>query len=234
MVMVVRHTFGRALNFNSHVHTLVSANGWSEAAAQWVPIRFNKNALMLAWREAVITYLRAALAAGILQSGLEDGDARGVLDAQAARWWNIDIDESLTKEHFIAYACRYVKHPPIANHRFFAINSREVKFWRKDHKLKRTVPTTYDIGHFIETFADHVPDRYKHSIRYFGLLSPRSKHRLSAILYAALGQEKPPRPARLTWSELSLLSFGKDPLVDGLGQRMRWAWRRAPQPALRQ
>src|SRR5438105_1897432 len=39
LVIVVPHTFGRALNFNSHFHTLVSAGGLREGENCWVIVR---------------------------------------------------------------------------------------------------------------------------------------------------------------------------------------------------
>jgi hypothetical protein len=37
LVMVVPHTFGGDLKFNSHLHILVSAGGLHESSGQWVP-----------------------------------------------------------------------------------------------------------------------------------------------------------------------------------------------------
>ena len=36
LIMVVQHTFGRHLNFNAHLHMLVSAGGLSEAESHWI------------------------------------------------------------------------------------------------------------------------------------------------------------------------------------------------------
>ena len=58
LIMVVQHTFGRRLNFNPHLHILVSAGGLQETEGQWItPLIFEKDALMHMWRYALITYL---------------------------------------------------------------------------------------------------------------------------------------------------------------------------------
>jgi hypothetical protein len=36
LILVVQHTFGRHLNFNAHLHTLVSTGGLSECEGRWV------------------------------------------------------------------------------------------------------------------------------------------------------------------------------------------------------
>jgi hypothetical protein len=35
LILVVQHTFGRHLNFNAHLHMLVSAGGLSESESRW-------------------------------------------------------------------------------------------------------------------------------------------------------------------------------------------------------
>jgi hypothetical protein len=64
-IMVIPHTFGGGLNFNSHLHILVSAGGLQQSEGRWVnSLVFDedrdKGKLMRMWRFAVITYLRAA------------------------------------------------------------------------------------------------------------------------------------------------------------------------------
>jgi len=50
LIMVVQHTFGRSLNFNPHLHILVSAGGLQESEGRWIaPLRFEKEALMRMW-----------------------------------------------------------------------------------------------------------------------------------------------------------------------------------------
>ncbi len=119
LVMVVQHTFGRRLNFNPHLHTLVSAGGLQESEGCWIaPLRFEKNALMHMWRYAVITYLREALKAKVLTSEWSSEELTAVLTTQYERWWNIDIDHFKSKWQFLRYAGRYIRRPPIAQHRF--------------------------------------------------------------------------------------------------------------------
>jgi hypothetical protein len=123
---------------------------------------------------------------------------------------------------------RYVRRPPIAQHRFTKITDREVEFLTKDLKEKRVVTTHYLIEQFVDALAAHVPDRYQHAMRRFGLLAPRSQHLTSAALFAVLGQQKRPRPERLTWRNSLHKYFGVDPLVDSRGQFMHWAGRLNP------
>ena len=67
IIVVIPHTFGRHLNFNCHLHILVSEGGLREDGTAWrrrAPL--DRKALMPMWRYAVITLLREAARAGFL------------------------------------------------------------------------------------------------------------------------------------------------------------------------
>jgi hypothetical protein len=226
LIMVVQHTFGRRLNFNPHLHILVSGGGLQESESRWVALAsFDKDSLMRMWRYAVVTFLREALQAKVLTSEWGAEDFQSILKTQYERWWNIDIDRFKSKWQFLRYAGRYIRRPPIAQHRFAEITDQEVQFWRKDLRQKQQVLTRYQIKDFVATLAEHVPDRYRHSIRYFGLLAPRSVRRTSALVFGLLGQEKRHPPRRLPWALSLRKHFGIDPLTGSDGQRMRWVGR---------
>jgi hypothetical protein len=162
-IMVIPHTFGGGLNFNSHLHILVSAGGLQQSEGRWVnSLVFDedrdKGKLMRMWRFAVITYLRAVLAAKLLTSDLSPGNLRTALKKQYERWWSIDIDHFASKKHFLRYAGRYVRRPPIAQYRFVKVTDREVRFWTKDKIQKRRVNISCTPEEFVATLAEHVPD----------------------------------------------------------------------------
>jgi hypothetical protein len=229
LVMVVPHTFGRRLNFHPHLHTLVSAGGLHEGENRWIEVEeFDKVALMHMWRYALITYLREALQAQVLKSKLSGRSLRLILQRQYERWWNIHVARFTSKAQFLRYAGRYIRRPPIAQHRFVKITDGEVQFLTKDLRLKKWVVTSYSVADFVSTLAEHVPDRYRHAIRYFDLLAPSAKGRTGMGLLAVLGQPKRPRPVRLSWAASVKRDFQRDPLLDSTGQRMYWVRRIAP------
>jgi hypothetical protein len=76
--------------------------------------------------------------------------------------------------------------------------------------------------------AEHVPDRYRHSMRYFGLLSPRAKSDNSEAVFQSLGQRKRARPQRISWRNSLIRNFQTDPLRDTKGEPVRWIRRLTP------
>jgi len=227
LIMVMPHTFGSLLNFNAHLHMLVSRGGIEESQGRWVDdITFDKTKLMPMWRFAVVAFLREALNARVLSSDLSSRDLRTLI-ADQYRWWSVHIDEFTSKEHFLRYAGRYVRRSPIAQHRIVLITEREVHFRCKQKKdgKKWWVTVRCSISEFIAMLAEHVPDRYRHGVRRFGLLAPRTQARTSAALVTILKQQKRPRPRRLSWAFSIRRDFGVDPLTDSKGRPMRWVGR---------
>jgi hypothetical protein len=184
---------------------------------------------MRLWRYAVISYLREAAAAGIVDTELSTSELHALLTAQSERTWIIDVKRFQDKAHFLAYAGRYARRPPIAQHRFRHVDRQTIRFVTKDTRTKRVVETAYGTAEFLETLAAHIPDRYRHNIRYFGLLAPRVKCESHDRVFALLGQQRRGKPARLGWALSMKRSFGADPLMDSTGECMRWARRLPPE-----
>jgi hypothetical protein len=226
--MVVPHTFGGDLKFNAHLHVLVSSGGLLASEGRWMPrLQFNKRALMRMWRYAVITHLRAALKANVLDSDLNKHDLQALLKTAYERHpvWIIYVAKIVSKSHFLRYAARYVRRPPIASWRLLKVTKREVEFVAKDTKAQRQVRTRCELTNFVRLLAQHVPDNYRKAIRYFGLWAPRAKNQTYYALLLLLGETRRHRPQRLSWRSSILKYFGRDPMIDSHGQQMYWVRR---------
>ena len=99
-----------------------------------------------------------------------------------------------SKGQVLRYAGRYVRRPPIAEHRILEAGPETVRFLTNDLKTRSTIETCYSVPEFIERLSHQVPDRYVNNIRYFGLLAPRTKGRLYDFLFHLLGQQRRPKP----------------------------------------
>ena len=227
MIIVIPHTFGSRLNFNCHLHVLVSSGGLVDSAGRWVGhIAFQTKKLMHMWRFAVLTFLREALKANILRSKMRPHDLQNLLSEQY-RWWSVRVDRFTSKEHFLRYAGRYVRRPPIAQYHIQEITDNEVQFRRKVKidGMKQWTTIRCSLQDFVALLAQHVPDRYRHTVHHFGLLSPRTKAKNLSAVFTLLGQKKRTRPRRLGWAFSIRRHFGVDPLIDKNGEQMRWAGR---------
>jgi hypothetical protein len=230
MILVVCHTFGAHLNFNAHLHILVSTVGLHKTQDRLVPgIRFCKDAIVKEWRHTLLDYLAMALEAGLLSSERSRPQLEELFQAHRDRWWSAKVDYFKSKGAFLRYISRYLRRPPLAEYRLLSsANNQEVRFLTKDKKQGRIVTTTCTPREFIARLAEQVPDRYRHGVRYFGLLAPQSIGKRYEVFLALLGQRRPPRPKRIPWAASIQNTFGQDPLLDSDGQRMHWVGRDSP------
>ena len=89
LLIVVPQTFGGLLNFNPHLHMLVSAGGFQESECRWIPLRFDKRELMQMWRLALIAYLWVVLRVRAPRSAVGTEPLRRSLEEQYKREWII-------------------------------------------------------------------------------------------------------------------------------------------------
>jgi hypothetical protein len=231
-VMAILHTFNGRLEYNSHVHTMVSAGGLHAPSGLWVPsIYFDNDRLMKLWRRAVIRLLREAHKADLLRTEVSFREMEAMLTHHEGHWWSVKIQSFESRERFLRYAGRYVKRPPIAQRRITHIGKTKVTFWTKDKKLRRRVEVQCSPEEFVDRWSQHVADRYKHSVRGFGLFAPRMVNQALAEIFRIVGQQQRRRPKRRSWADSIKRDFGKDPLLDQGGRRMQWAGRLPPNPA---
>lgn len=223
MILVMPHTFGGDLKFNSHLHILVSTGGLRNRFGHWLPnVQFNKRALMLLWRDAVINHLRRALKARILKPHLSQQDLEQLFTSEIERpFWITYVDQIVSKSHFAGYAGRYVRRLPLSQRRISKVTEQRVEFLAKDTKAGQSVPMRYSLWGFVALLAEHAPDHYRHGIRYFGLLAPRAKGKTWRGLFVLLNQPLQSRPRRLSWRSSMRKYFGVDPLMCG-GEEMHW------------
>jgi len=139
-VIAILHTFNGKLEFNPHVHTMVTGGGLHGSSDIWASsVYYERDPLMEAWRRAVIALLRAALRAGQLHTKMHVAQMEELLTQQEKCSWIIKIQSFEDKWHFLQYAGRYVRRPPIAQRRITYIGKQTVRFWYKDKKLRRRV-----------------------------------------------------------------------------------------------
>jgi len=73
---------------------------------------------------------------------------------------------------------------------------------------------------FLALLMPHVADRYCNSMRYFGILAPRSRNLLS-VVFDLLHQKQRPQPAALPWATFLARTFGVNPLIGQDGSMLR-------------
>jgi hypothetical protein len=177
---------------------------------------------MRAWRYAVLALFAEALKKKLIRSDVFGKLLMDELEIQHKREWHLFVSPEMSKPHFLQYAGRYIRRPPIARHRLSILSNRTIEYLAKDTRNNGFVTRRFSTEKFVHILEQHVPLARRHNMRYFGLLAPRSVARTSSAVFMLLGQRKRPKPPRPDWASLLLKSFGKDPLIDSQGERMCW------------
>jgi hypothetical protein len=227
--MPVLQTFNGKLEFNAHVHTLVTAGDLRTAGSQGTSsIYFDPYELMRSWKRLVIVLLRGALEAGQLKSGMPRDEVERLLEEEEKRTWYSTHVQADEKEHFLSYGGRYVRRPPFAEQRILDIADGFVHFRYKDKQTHRRETVRCTVEEFIDRWAQHIPGRYRHTVRYFGSLAPRRWPQVAAAVFTLLGKQQRRRPKRLPWVVGVQELGGENPLVDSKRQPMKFVRHIAP------
>jgi hypothetical protein len=230
-VIAFLHTFNGKLEFNSHVHTMATAGGWRLSSGSWVSsVYYHPDILMRLWRRAVLDLLRTALDSGKLKTEMTVEEVEAMLTKQE-RWWSLKIQSIDSTKHFFQYSGRYARRPVIAQRRITDVDDQTVQFWAKDKRVAEIIPIRHTLEEFINLWAQHIPKRYRHAVRYFGLFAPRAINRMFDRIFAAIRSKRQPRPKPPRWAEFRKQISSKDPLLDRIGQRMILVRQLAPQEA---
>ena len=209
-IIVIQHTFGGRLNHFPHLHMMVSAGGLKPAEARWVEsLKFDRAQIMGLWRFAVTSYLWKANRDGLLRKPSLPKEFDELLHEEVQRdYWHIHLSPKMSKKHFLGYAGRYIRRLPIAQNRILKVTEDEVVYLAKDTKL-RPCGRRCRQAEFVALLCAHVQERYRHSMRYFGLLAPRTKRLTSGAVFA-FSVSTPPQAPTAAWRDSVKQHFGVD------------------------
>lgn len=209
--IIVIHTFGSDLKWNVHFHVVITAGGVRLDGERWInaPQKYLVPAPMLAleWKLNVINGIREAHRAHPLYCRRLRNDRRRRIDVEKMlghilkKRWHILIGPSLeTCEGAVKYACRYSKRPAIAEGRILNFQKGYVTFRFKDyHKGGVSEAKSLPVLVFIDRLVQHLPPRYFHQVRYYGLFAPSVRAQSLKTARLLLAQRKRRRLRPLTW-----------------------------------
>jgi predicted transcriptional regulator len=211
------HTFGSRVNFNPHVHMLVSMGGLTKKG-EWKQYDFLPFAMLRKqWQTVVLKLIR---------KGLTDREKKKVQSRLQKAFTNngegfyvyAPKQRGNIKEQ-LRYIGRYIRRPAIGINRIEAYDGQFVTFKYKDKTDGKEKMETVSVEEFITRLIRHIPDEQFKTIRHYGMYSRRSKNICKKVLNA--WQQKAKKwivrvkktLRRQTWRERIIASGKKDPLV---------------------
>jgi hypothetical protein len=220
-ILAVTHSFGNDLKSNFHIHIIVTCGGLSTISNKWIRRTFiPEQPLKAEFKFLMLKYLREAHKTNKFHFNTKKKKFflykifNRFLNRLYNIQWYVNIGRSLKDASFaIAYVTRYTKKPVIAQSRIKRFENNEVTFEYKDHATNSYKLSTMHALDFIKAFVKHIPDRYFHQLRYYGLFANKIKSEMIEKALVLLGKTLPHYTPAKTFQQRFVAAFGFDRLL---------------------
>lgn len=201
----VLHTFGRPLEWNPHIHCLISEGGFSDDGVWRVVKHFNYTLLRKSFQTALLNEMEKAIGASFKKTKalIYQKDKNGFYVYAKP---NLCDTKTVTK-----YISRYLGRPVIALSRIDKYDGGNVTFHYNRHEDNQFVSRCIPVMDFISLLIQHIPDKHFKMTRYYGLYS-RHRDKDKSLHRAISRQKQPILISFLKWRNNISASFGYDPL----------------------
>ena len=198
-IISILHTWGQNLMEHPHIHMLVTGGGLSLDGKQWVNSKkkffISVKVLSKVFRGKYLYYLKQAYKdkelkfKGEIEKIKQKSEFNKLLNLMYYKDWVVYAKKPFgNAEKVLTYLGRYTHRVALSNHRIKAFKDGKVSFSWKDYADKNKQKLmTLDATEFIRRFLLHVLPSGFFKIRYYGLLSNRSKNQNIEIVRKLLG-----------------------------------------------
>lgn len=199
----VIHTFSRTMDWNPHIHAIVTCGG-VDSNNIW------KNVTFFPWKLIKKSWQRCTL--DIISKYAKDTNDQNLKNKVSIAYnkykkgFYVNGKSKISNNKNIAkYIGRYLSRPAIAEYKIISFDEQNVTFWFKDLETSKKKTLTLSIIKFIGRLLSHIPPKHFKMIRRFGLYSRRSKNKIpkKTRLFKA----------KLSWAERFFKAFGINPLI---------------------
>lgn len=199
------HTFGRPLEWNPHIHCLLTEGGFSDDGFWKVVKYFNYTYLRKAFQTALLNEMQSRIGDSFKKT-------KSLIYEKNKKGLYVYAKPNLCDTNtVIKYISRYLGRPVIATSRIDSYDGELVTFHYNKHEDNTYVVETIPVLDFIKLLIQHIPEKHFKMTRYYGLYA---RHReIDKSLHKAVPQFKHRAFLDInTWRKLFALSFGYDPL----------------------
>lgn len=201
----VLHTFGRPLQWNPHIHCLITEGGFSDGGFWRVVKHFNYTLLRKSFQTALLDELEKRIGPSFKKT-------KALIYRKDKNGFYVYAKPNLCDtDTVIKYISRYLGRPVIALKRIDSYDGENVTFHYNRHEDNAYIQQTLPALDFISLLIQHIPEKNFKMTRYYGLYA---RHReLDKKLYRAIPKSKHQILKSFTkWRNNILVSFGYDPL----------------------
>lgn len=220
--IAVLHTWGQNLMDHPHIHCIIPAGGLKKNLTEWKYFRpdflFPTAVLGTVFQGKFLAAFQQAIAAGqiqlpgVLQQYTNPACMQAFIAAQYHKEWVVYIKEPFASpDQVIKYLGRYTHRIALSNNRLIGMENARVSFWYKDYRdNSRQKVMSLEVVELIRRFLLHVLPQGYVRIRYYGILSNRTKKQHLHRCFSLLQQRWEPRFSLGGVIGAMLLIFGVD------------------------
>ena len=212
-VITVVHTFGRSLDFNPHIHALVTEgaldkdNKWKEV--KYIPYEY----LRKAWQKVLMDIVKKKLVP-------KKPQLKRLINKMYKKYPQGFYVHAETKmdgaKRAAQYIGRYLARPAIAEYLIISYDGKTVEFWYEDHTTGEIVERELPVLDFIGKIIMHIPKKNFKMVRRYGLyrrdLNKLSKKSVELQVYCKRRSKEKVNTEKKTWKQRIIDSYGKNPI----------------------
>ena len=220
-ISMVRHTFWRRINWNPHLHIIVSCwwltKEWEWKEQDFIPYKM----LSKRWKVLVLKSVESKMAEIIKNpenyEQLENITSfhNNILKSLYKKNWYTHLSwEKINMDHTVAYIWRYSRRPVISEAKILRYSKEEwkIQFEYQDHRDTSPTKRTLKVFDFIALLIQHIPEKYNHQIRHYWLVANRVSEKFRTILTKLFWKTQKVL-TNLTWRFRKLKFTWIDPLI---------------------
>ena len=201
----VLHTFGRPLEWNPHIHCLITEGAFSDDGFWRVVKHFDYSYLRKAFQTALLNELESKIGPSFKKT-------KAVIYRKDKNGFYVYAKPNLCDpQTVVKYISRYLGRPVIALKRIDSYDGENVTFHYNRHEDNAFVSKTVSALDFISLLIQHIPESHYKMTRYYGLYA---RHRIQDnTLRRVIHKSKHTLIHSFSkWKNNILISFGYDPL----------------------
>lgn len=203
--LCVLHSFGRPLEWNPHIHCLITEGGFSDDGVWHVVKHFNYKLLRKSFQTALLDGLEKRIGPSFRKT-------KALIYRKDKNGFYVYAKPNLCDtDTVIKYISRYLGRPVIALNRIDSYDGENVTFHYNRHEDNAYIQHTLPALDFIRLLILHIPEKNFKMTRYYGLYA---RHReIDKTLHKAVPKSKHQiLQDFIKWRNNILISFGCDPL----------------------
>ena len=201
----VLHTFGRPLEWNPHIHCLITQGGFSDDGFWRVVKHFSYTLLRKSFQTALLNEMEKKI-------GPSFKKAKAAIYKKNKNGFYVYAKPNLCDtKTVIKYISRYLGRPVIALSRIDSYDGENVTFHYNRHEDNAFVKKTMPALDFISLLIQHIPEPHYKMTRYYGLYA-RHREKDKTLTLAIHKSKRKTIQSFTMWRNNILISFGYDPL----------------------